>query len=150
MASTADARPLFDEVASRLARVGQRFTPGRRALVEALEAAPRPLTLPELLEADSRLTQSSTYRNLYLLEEVGIVRRLTQGPAEHAAFELAEEFSTHHHHLICRECGAVTDITLSDEAEDEIERALARAAAAHDFEAQHHALDLFGRCGSCA
>ena len=138
-----------DEIAARLATSGQRLTPGRRALVEVLERSPRPLTLPELLDADPSLNQSSAYRNLVALEEIGVVHRLTQGPSEHAAFELTEAFSAHHHHLVCTDCGTVIDVTLSDEAERAIDHALVAAAETHQFTAQHHTLDLFGVCRTC-
>ena len=38
--------------ASRLAAVGQRYTTGRRMVVETLQSAGRPLTIPEILEAN--------------------------------------------------------------------------------------------------
>lgn len=141
--------PMLNEIAARLAASGQRLTPGRGALIEALERSPRPLTLPELLDADPTLNQSSAYRNLVSLEDIGVVHRLTQGPSEHAAFELTEAFSTHHHHLICTNCGTATDITISDQAERTLERSLAAAADTHHFAAQHHTLDLFGLCQAC-
>ena len=46
---------------------GQRYTAGRRSLVEVLGQAGRPLTAAEILEAGS-LPQSSAYRNLAVLE----------------------------------------------------------------------------------
>lgn len=144
-----DHDPVIDEITTRLAKSGQRLTAGRRALIETLARSASPLTLPELLDAEPDLNQSSAYRNLVSLEELGVVHRLTQGPSEHAAFELTEEFTSHHHHLICTNCGAVMDITISDQAERTIEKALGTAAETHGFEAQHHALDLFGLCGSC-
>ena len=57
-------------VASRLRHLGQRFTGGRRALVEALTKADRPVTIEEILRVEPRLPLSSTYRNLAILQQV--------------------------------------------------------------------------------
>ena len=45
------ANELQTEVARRLAAVEQRYTSGRRELVEVLERSDRPLTVPEILDA---------------------------------------------------------------------------------------------------
>ncbi|MBA3654284.1 MAG: hypothetical protein H0W70_08825, partial [Actinobacteria bacterium] len=54
------------EASVRLSALEQRYTRGRRAIVEALSDAPGPLTVPEILAAGGRgpLPQSSAYRNL--------------------------------------------------------------------------------------
>ena len=148
MPTTAPA-DLHLEIDERLAESGNRYTQGRRRLVELLASSGRPLTIPELLDLDKGLTQSSTYRNLDVLESCDVVRRLVHA-GDHARFELAEEFSSHHHHLVCGNCGEVTDIELSSEVELTIERALQRAARAHGFVAERHAVDLYGLCGTCA
>ena len=71
-------------VAERLRGVGQRLTANREALVTTLTEAPRPLTIPEILETRRGLAQSSVYRNLVVLEEAGIVHRVV-GTDEFAA-----------------------------------------------------------------
>jgi Fe2+ or Zn2+ uptake regulation protein len=140
---------LHGSVDARLAAQGQRYTRNRRALVELLVGAGNPVSLPELLERDRSLSQSSTYRNLAVLEEAGAVRRLVTG-AEHARFELAEDLTEHHHHMVCDECGSVVDFSLPDELEAALDAALASAARSMTFTARHHSLDLVGRCASCA
>ena len=93
-------RDLDVDVQTRLAGREHRYTSGRRALVDALARADGPVTLPEVLAIDPALALSSTYRNLAVMEEAGVVRRLVHG-ADHAHYELAEELTGHHHHLIC-------------------------------------------------
>ena len=113
-------------VAARLRRVGQRLPSGRRILIDALARADRPVTTGELVAADARLPQSTTYRNLALLEQVGVVHRVI-GSDEFARFELAEEFTGHHHHhLVCVSCGTVEDF----EAPPQVEKGLADAISA--------------------
>ena len=99
-------------VDQRLAEHDLRYTSGRRQIVKGLQGAGGPVTLPELLVITSGLAQSSAYRNLSLMEEAGVVRRLVHG-GDHAHYELAEELTEHHHHLICESCGQVRDFTLS-------------------------------------
>jgi Fe2+ or Zn2+ uptake regulation protein len=139
----------FDRVVTDLlAPHDLRYTAGRRALVTALRAADRPVTLPELLEMSQDLPQSSAYRNLSLLEEAGVVRRLMHG-ADHAHYELAEALTEHHHHLICNECGLVEDVTLPPRLEHTLDDAFGEIAAMAGFEATGHIIDVYGLCADC-
>lgn len=126
----------------------QRYTAGRRAMVAALADADGPVTLPELIELAPELAQSSAYRNLAVMEEVGIVRRLVHS-TEHARYELAENLTEHHHHLICEDCGSVRDVTLTPALERRLDDAFAALAEAEGFVPTHHTIDLYGRCAAC-
>src|SRR5947208_16809181 len=53
-AVSSPAVELHDDVALRLAGLDQRYTPGRRAIVEVLAKSDRPLTVPELLASAGR------------------------------------------------------------------------------------------------
>ncbi len=135
-------------IAARLDDDGQRYTSGRRKLVEVLVDAGRPLTAAEVLD-ESDLAQSSAYRNLAVLEACGVVHRVA-GSDEFARFELAEDLTDHHHHhLICTSCGSVTDFTASEQLEQLVEALAGEVAATAGFTADHHRLDLFGRCSAC-
>jgi len=143
-----DLPAIHDRVGARLAGLDQRYTSGRRHLVELLARAGRPVTMPELLAMDRDLPQSSVYRNLDVLERTELVRRVTTG-SDHACYELAEPILGHHHHLICVECGRVADIRLDEAFEQRIDDELARAADEAGFAPLHHTLDLHGRCPTC-
>jgi Fe2+ or Zn2+ uptake regulation protein len=136
------------EIALRLAGLDQRYTPLRRALVETMAAAGRPLTVPEILATSPELPQSSAYRNVTALIEAGVARRVT-GTDDHGRVELAEDLSHHHHHLVCASCGKVDDVRPSPR----LERALADAARAAadelDFDVVEHRFDLVGVCADC-
>lgn len=132
----------------RLARDGQRYTQSRRVLVEVLAAADHPLSIPGILEAGPRLAQSSVYRNLAVLERAGVVSKVVT-TGEWACFELAEDLTGHHHHLICSECGSVRDMVMPHDVEALVAEALAGLAAGEGFVVDHHRLDLFGRCSAC-
>jgi len=139
---------LHAAIASRLRHDGQRYTTGRRRVVEVLDASGRPLTAAEVFEG-AALAQSSAYRNLSVLEACGAVHRVS-GADEFARFELAEDLTGHHHHLICTSCGTVADFTVSDDLESALEVAVGRVTTMTGFRADLHRLDLLGRCGSCA
>jgi Fur family transcriptional regulator, ferric uptake regulator len=144
----AELHELHATAAERLRADDQRYTASRRSIVEALAAAERPPTIPELLLARPGLAQSSAYRNLAVLEQVGVVRRIVTSD-EHARFELAEDLTGHHHHLVCATCGRVDDFTVSPQLERSLDTALARVADDTGFELDHHRLDLVGTCRAC-
>ena len=139
---------LHELAALRLSGLDQRYTRARRALVDVLAAADAPLAIPQLLDRDRSLAQSSAYRNLTVLERAGVVHRIVTAD-EFARYELAEDLTGHHHHLICSACGDVRDVTMPPELESQLDRALGRIAGEHDFAADHHRLDLVGTCPSC-
>lgn len=146
-------RPIVNNVhqlaATKLAAAGQRYTVNRKSVVAALIDLPGPATIAELLDAGDNLAQSSTYRNLVVLEEVGVVHRIITSD-DHARFELTEAITgQHHHHLICERCGVIIDMTLDPNVEAALERSLAQGAAAHRFRGIHHRVDLLGVCGTC-
>jgi Fe2+ or Zn2+ uptake regulation protein len=142
------APDLRDEVAHRLRRVQQRLTPKRAAIVDVLATAERPLALPDILSAGDGLAQSSVYRNLVVLEQAGVVHRIVT--AESARFELAEELTGHHHHLICTNCGTVEDVPASSGLEASMADAVAQIESTTGFRTKAHRIDLVGLCRRCS
>ena len=137
-----------DEVATLLRHADQRYTSGRRRVVAVLQTGGGPLTITQILAADSSLAQSSVYRNLTILEEVGAVTRIMTGD-DFARYELTEHLTEHHHHLICSNCGDVADFSLGAKVETNLDRALQRAADEFGFAVDTHRLDLLGICANC-
>jgi Fur family transcriptional regulator, ferric uptake regulator len=142
-----DASDLHAGVADRLEAAGQRYTTSRRTLVAVLRAAGRPLPIPEIVTV-AGLPQSSVYRNLAVLEGAGTVRRVN-GADEFVRFELDEPFTAHHHHLVCLDCGLVSDFVVPDPEEAVLERVVEARAAALGFRPTGHRLDVLGRCPTC-
>ncbi len=139
---------LHETAASRLVAHGQRYTGNRRVIVQLLEGSDVPLSVPEVRDADPELPQSSVYRNLSVLEEAGVVRRIVAG-GDFARYELAEDLTEHHHHLICSSCGSVEDFTVPASLERSLGRAMAQMEGERGFAATTHRLDLMGSCESC-
>jgi len=137
-----------DEAARRLTALDQRYTRSRRALVEALAAAGRPLTIVEVLGSAPSMPMSSAYRNMTVLIEAAVVRRVT-GTDDHGRFELTEDLSEHHHHLVCDRCGKVADITASLPLERALSEAARLAAKESGYRVDQHRFDFLGTCPDC-
>jgi len=142
------SRSVHEAISLRLAGVDQRYTHLRRILVETLAAAGRPLTIPEILSSAPELPQSSAYRNMTALIDVGVVRRVA-GADDHGRFELAEELSGHHHHFVCARCGKVADVHPSPKLERALDEAARAVAEEQGYEVTEHQLDLVGLCPVC-
>jgi len=142
------APSVHEQAALRLGGLDQRYTPVRRALVTTMSTAGRPLSVPEILEANTALPQSSAYRNVTVLIEAGVVRRVT-GVDDHGRFELAEDLAGHHHHLACSRCGKVEDIVPSSRLERAMDEAARVIADEQGYEVIGHQFDLVGTCPVC-
>jgi Fur family transcriptional regulator, ferric uptake regulator len=146
---TTGSRELHETVEGRLRRVGQRYTPNRRALVGALLQARGPVSIGDLPVGKRAVPQSSAYRNLAVLEQAGVIRRVITDD-DFARFELDEDLTEHHHHLVCSNCGRIEDVEIPANVERSIGRTFDRVAKGAGFASVDHRLDLIGRCRSCA
>ncbi len=145
-------QPMDDDlhrvVEHRLRRIDQRYTSGRRAIVDLLVTAGHPVSIADIAENLPDLPRSSAYRHLVDLHAAGLVRRVTAND-EFTRYELAEDLTEHHHHLLCVNCGKVADVTLPAEFEQEVGTAIGRLAQAAGFQAHSHRLDVLGLCADC-
>ena len=106
------------------------------------------MTIPAIAARDARLPLSSVYRNVSVLEEAGVVRKVP-GAGEHGLYELAEHLTGHHHHLVCRSCGTVEDVELPEPLERGIVSVAEQIASASGFTPDSHSLDFVGICATC-
>lgn len=124
---------------------GYRLTPQRQLVLQAV-ARLRHATPEEICAEVNRTAAgvniSTVYRTLELLEELGLVTHTHLGhrpPTYHAAAD------DDHLHLLCRDCGSVTEVGVS--AADPLVRALAERFG-FETDVQHFA--IYGRCAACA
>jgi Fur family ferric uptake transcriptional regulator len=135
-----------------LARRGRRLTGPRRAVVDALARGREPMTVATIHGSlrDRRPNLASVYRAVNLLAEIGLVRVTHTGQrGQSARYELAEQFTGHHHHLVCQACGRMEDLAgclIPDEALVRVSR---RVREARRFRVTEHELRLFGLCERC-
>jgi Fur family transcriptional regulator, ferric uptake regulator len=135
-------------VERRLRLIDQRYTSGRRAIVDLLVSAGHPVSIGDIAERLPGLPRSSAYRHLTDLHAAGLVRRVTASD-EFTRFELAEDLTEHHHHLLCLNCGKVIDVTLPASFEQQAAEAIGALADAEGFQAHSHRLDVLGLCAAC-
>jgi Fur family ferric uptake transcriptional regulator len=130
-----------------MAKKGLRSTEQRRLIVNEFFKAPAHITIEELLAQvraiDPRVGYATVYRTLKLFAECGVAheRRFHDGVTR---YEIANE-DEHHDHLICVECGAITEFE-----EPAIEQLQDEVAARHGFTVRSHKHELYGVCASCS
>jgi Fe2+ or Zn2+ uptake regulation protein len=146
--TTLSIAQIHDLAEIRLRQSQLRYTKGRRAIVEALAMAGHPLSIASIEEAAPELPRSSAYRHLVDLQEVGAVRSISVA-GDFTHFELAEDLTEHHHHLICLQCGSIRDVASSSVFEDAIDAAAHEFAAQTGFQPLSHSLDIMGYCEQC-
>jgi Fur family peroxide stress response transcriptional regulator len=144
-----DLDRLHHDVALKLASDGQRYTSGRRQIIECLAHAPRPMGVAQLLGEVPEVPQSSAYRSLAVMTQLGITRRIA-GADENGYYELSEELAgSHHHHALCESCGRVVDIASNSKLEKALAEAARIASEQTGFILDAHRMDLVGTCGDC-
>lgn len=136
------------QVELRLFENEVRYTKGRRSVVTALSRAEGPLSAAELAEM-VEVPQSSLYRTLSVLEETGVVTHHL-GAKGLTRYELDEWLTGHHHHLVCVDCGSVTDVAIPAENEQLVRDLVAEISSTASFLPSDHALEIEGVCRRCA
>ncbi len=123
---------------------GYRVTPQRQLVLEAvtkLEHATPEEIWEDVQQTASGVNISTIYRTLELLEQLGLVSHTHLG---HGAPRYHPAGQAEHVHLVCSECGAVTEVGPSEVSE--LVSALERA---HGFWTDVGHLTVFGRCALC-
>jgi Fe2+ or Zn2+ uptake regulation protein len=139
--TSAPDKQLEDSLRSR----GMRVTPQRVLIHRALRELDRHVSADEVLAAVSeRLPNASlptVYATLDLLEELGMVRRLSA----RSGAALYDPRVDPHEHGVCRSCGRVEDLDVEVDAGQAL-----RAARRAGFEPAGAELVISGLCGDCA
>ncbi|HYI60729.1 MAG TPA: transcriptional repressor [Acidimicrobiales bacterium] len=140
-----DVAARVDAALARLRADGGRVTPARRAVVAALYGGPdHHVTAEDVARAVAHshpeVHLSTVYRALEALERAGVVARLDLG-ATGAVFHLVDH---EHHHLVCRSCGAVTEV-----ADGDLDGLRRHLRARYGVELGATGQTLAGTCRSC-
>jgi Fur family transcriptional regulator, peroxide stress response regulator len=140
-------RERMDGFVARCRAAALAVTPQRLAIFRQLAATDRHPSAEELHAAVRRemptLSLATVYKTLDTLAAIGAVRPVSRlGARGRWDANLGP-----HHHLICTECGAVSDVM--ERALDAAARPARRVAARHGFAAAGHAVEIFGRCAAC-
>jgi Fur family transcriptional regulator, ferric uptake regulator len=123
---------------------GYRVTPQRQLVLEAvtrLEHATPEEIYAEVKQTAVGVNLSTVYRTLELLEQIGLVTHTHLGHGAHR-YHLAAD--AQHVHLVCRVCGAITQV---DPAA--IGSLVTALDADYGFETDVGHLTVFGTCADC-
>ena len=134
-----------EQAEARLIEAGYRRGGARRAVLQALGRQHCAASAREVEDALERsVGLASIYRALEQLDELGLVNRVEVGDGV-ARFEPRHPGGEHHHHLVCRRCGAVEPF--EDAA---LERAIHRLSGSVAFDVDAHDVVLQGTCPRCS
>jgi Fur family ferric uptake transcriptional regulator len=129
----------------RLRDHGYRNTTQRQAVFDAVEALEHG-TPDEILRqaqiADELLNLSTVYRNLEVLEAVGLVRHAHMGHGS-PTYHLADRHR--HLHLVCGACGRVQEVPV-----DVAHTLVTDVKKDHGFEIDIDHFAIQGTCSTCA
>ena len=139
-ADTDAVEAILDEMRHR----GGRATLSRRATITVLLSGRRHLSAEDIVKevkaSHPDVAESTIYRNLTALEDLGVVNHvhLGHGPS---TYHLAEES---HQHLVCRRCGKVIEVP-----DEEFIPLAERLASAYGFHIEPRHFAISGECRRC-
>lgn len=137
----------IEEVQSKLAANNYKMTSQRRIILEnIMDSKGEHLSAEEIYtkvkEENSGIGLATVYRTLELFDDLGIVHQLNFDD-NCRRYEL-DHGEHHHHHLICLECGGITEFNdqILQEFEEDIE-------VEHNFQVTDHRIKFYGYCENC-
>jgi Fur family ferric uptake transcriptional regulator len=121
---------------------GLKVTAARLGLLDLLKHAKKPLSIKQMAKLSGAGTDLVTiYRNTESLLELKLVTKVNLGGKE-ACYELNGK---HHHHIVCENCGKVSDIKNCHVALQKNTLKDSGFAAL-----KNHSLEFFGLCLACS
>jgi Fur family peroxide stress response transcriptional regulator len=86
------------------------------------------------------LSLGTVYRNLSLLYEQGVIKKIQSG----STFDRFEAKVSPHYHLVCEKCGSIQDFEMKI-----YEELNSKARQLTDFSIREHKIEFFGVCSKC-
>lgn len=130
----------------RSAGAGVRATRQRGAIIALLDTVEEFRSAQELHDELRRRGENigltTVYRTLQSLAAAELVDLVRTDTGESVYRRCAGPH--HHHHLVCRGCGAAVEVSGR-----EVETWATEVAAAHGFTDVSHTIELFGTCADC-
>jgi len=132
-------------IVGKLSEKKYRLTPQRLMILSVIEGRSDHISAEEIyaqvVDKYPHVNISTVYRTLELLKKLGLVYEINLGEGR---IRYHAEKSGHHHHLVCRECGAETDI--DESALFPLRDALLRD---YGFSAELRHVAIRGLCSNC-
>ncbi|HJU98170.1 MAG TPA: transcriptional repressor [Jiangellaceae bacterium] len=125
----------------------QRRTRQRAAVNDVLDEVDDFISAQDLYQVlrsrGSQVGLATVYRALQAMADDGRVDVLRSDAGE-AVYRRCAEID-HHHHLVCRSCGAAVEVS-----RPAVEMWAAEVASAHGYVDVTHTVEIFGLCPRCA
>lgn len=135
---------MLDDAIQSLRKTGVRITPQRQAVLRFLIESNSHPTADEIYKAlspqFSNMSVATVYNNLKVFKDSGLVKELTYGDAA-SRFDFETD---NHYHVICSECGKITDFHYP--RLDEVENIAQHITS---FAVTHHRMEIYGVCPEC-
>ena len=129
---------------SHLKKNGYRITKPREEILNVLNR--HPLTVEEihtsLLKKKISVDITSIYRSLDLFKKLGLVTEIELGEGK-KRYEFNDK-NKHHHHIVCEDCGMISDISLTQE-----KKLIDSMKKNSKFKITGHLLEFSGLCQDC-
>ncbi len=122
-----------------------KITPKRLAVLEILQNSVNPVDVEQIKDQLKRRRIKADTVTIYRIIEMYLKNDLVKKYDFHEGkfrFELATR--PHHHHIVCTNCGDVSDIETR-----ELEPAFSKIAKKSNFKITDHRLEFFGHCSIC-
>jgi len=142
-----DLAELKEEFSKFLKRKNMKVTKARLDLIDLLAGYDKHFQIEELVnwissKSDKKVSRSTIYRTIKLLEEFGAIREVIKKDNK-TIYEFVAG-SPHHDHLVCLNCGKIIEFVSED-----IENLQGEICKHYGFKPVNHRLEIFGLCKSC-
>lgn len=140
-------QPNINSICAKLQQKAYKITPQRQIILQVfIDHTRQHLSAEEvygLLKKDQpEIGLATVYRTVEILANLDILQKIEFGDGC-ARYELAEG-EVHHHHLICVNCGKVTEFN-----DDFLETLETWVSKKTDFQIIDHQLKFYGYCKNC-
>jgi Fur family transcriptional regulator, ferric uptake regulator len=134
-----------EELLQSLRKQGYRVTPQRETLIRIFqESGDKHLSAEDVFEIlqtkEEKISLATTYRTLRMLVQMNILRELDFAET-HKHYELIDENSPPHHHIICLNCNKTIEFE-----DEEINRVGEEIAKKYGVEILDMQFQIFGNC----
>lgn len=139
----------YEDIKSKLKKEGYKLTNQRLAILDVIiENKDKHLSSEEIYDYVKiefpEIGIATVYRTLQLFEKLDIIYRLNFDDGFNR-YELNTDTDNHqHHHLICLNCGGITEVKL-----DLLEKLEEEIREENEFEILDHNVKFFGYCKKC-
>ncbi len=141
---------IIERLKEKLREKGYKMTPQRRAILEVIASHPgEHLSTEEIYEFVKSNNQpdiglATVYRTLILFADLNMISKIHLDDGL-VRYEMILENEIHqHHHLICGNCGGITEV-MGDWLDEIVER----IENLHQFKITDHKLIMYGICKDC-